>query len=284
MSTHRYTELEIRVLGDIELRGPHGTHAPGNSRPGAVLAMLAMHAGQIVSLDRLVDELWTAERATAGVKRVQVNVLRLRRALAQVAPSLDPAILVRTRSHGYCLEVDPDAIDAVRFARLIVRGRAELDAGDPARAAATLRDALALWRGEPYADFAYEPFAAAEIRRLQELRAYATELWAEAELALGEHALLAPELERLVARDPLRERLRALHMVALYRCRRQSEALAAYHAARRALVDELGIEPGSELRSLQRAILDQSPSLDFVVAAGTVVRAAAAPQRVLQAA
>lgn len=265
MSTLRYTDIDIRVLGELQVTGPAGTWAPGDARPGAVLAMLAMHAGEVVSLDRLVDELWTAERAAAGSKRVQVNVLRLRRALAGVAPALDPASVVRTRSRGYGLAIDPDAIDAVRFARLIVRGRAELDAGDPARAAETLREALALWRGEPYADFAYEPFVAIEIRRLTELRAFAFELWAEAELALGEHELLAPELERLVARDPLRERLQALLMVALYRCRRQGEALAAYRAARRALVDELGIEPGAELRSLQRAILDQCPSLELVV-------------------
>lgn len=282
MSTHRTTDLQIRVLGDLEVAGPHGTYAPGNARPAAVLAMLAMYAGEVVSLDRLVDELWTAQRATPGIKRVQVNVLRLRRALAAVAPARDPARVVRTRSRGYALEVDPDAIDAVRFARLIARGRAELDARDPARAAMTLSEALALWRGEPYADFAYEPFAAIEIRRLVDLRAYAVEVWAEAELALGSHALLAVELERLVARDPLRERLRALHMVALYRCNRQSDALAAYHAARRALVDELGIEPGAELRTLQRAILDQSASLELPGVAGS--RAAGPLPRLVQAA
>lgn len=283
MLIHRTTDVQIRVLGDLEVAGTGGTYAPGNARPAAVLAMLAMHAGEVVSLDRLLDELWTSERATPGVKRVHVNILRLRRALAAVAPAVDPASVVRTRSRGYCLDVDPEAIDAVRFTRLILRGRTKLDAGDPAAAAATLCEALALWRGEPYADFAYESFAAIEIRRLTEVRACAVELWAEAELALGSHALLAPELERLVARDPLRERLRALLMVALYRSGRQGDALAAYHDARRTLDDELGIEPGAELRTLQLAILDQSPSLELV-GAGRRLAAASPPPRLAQAA
>lgn len=269
------SSITLRVLGEVEAVGPSGTFVPGRTRPGALLAMLAIHAGECVPVDRIIDELWPAQAAAPAVKRVQVNVLRLRRALAQVAPDIDPAAVVRTRSCGYSLDLDPDRIDAVRFARLVVRGRAELDAGDPRRAAASLREALALWRGDPYADHAYEPFVAAEIRRLEELRACALEGWAEAELACGGHATLAPELERLVSRHPLRERLRALLMVALYRCRRQSEALAAYHAARRALVDELGIEPGSELRELQRAILAQSPALEL--SPRGPVRAAAQP-------
>jgi DNA-binding SARP family transcriptional activator len=203
--------------------------------------------------------------AAPAVKRVQVNVVRLRRALAQVAPAIDPAAVVRTRSCGYSLQLDGDRVDAVRFARLVTRGRAELTAGDPARAAASLRGALALalWRGDPYAGYAYETFAAPEIRRLEELRVCALEAWAEAELDCGAHATMAPELERLVSRHPLRERLHALHMVALYRSRRQGEALAAYHRARRALFDGLGIQPGSELRELQRAILGQSPALEL---------------------
>jgi DNA-binding SARP family transcriptional activator len=255
--------IALRVLGEVELAGPRGTFSPGSARPGALLALLAIHAGECVPVDRLIDELWTSDARSSAVKRVQVNVLRLRRALGAVAPDVDPAALVRTGARGYSLELDPDRIDAVCFERLLGRGRGELAAGDPRRAAATLRDALALWRGTPYADFAYEPFASAEIRHLEELRACALELWAEAELALGGHAALAPKLERLVARDPLRERLRALLMVALYRCCRQAEALAVYQSARNDLVDGLGIEPGLELRALQRAILDQSPSLEL---------------------
>jgi DNA-binding SARP family transcriptional activator len=255
--------LELRVLGAVEAAGPAGTFAPGAARPGAVLAILAIHAGEAVAADRLIDELWTSQAGSAGVKRLQVNVLRLRRALAAVAPQADVAAIVRTAARGYALDLDPECIDAVRFARLIARGRAALDAGAAARASAMLREALALWRGDPYSGFAYESFAVAEIRRLEELRTYALELWAEAELELGAHAAMAPELERLVARHPLRERPRALLMVALYRCRRQGDALATYQAARRALVDELGIEPGAELRALQHAILEQCPSLEL---------------------
>jgi DNA-binding SARP family transcriptional activator len=258
----RTSSVALRVLGEVEATGELGTFAPGRARPGAVLALLVIHAGECVSVDRMVDELWTAESRVPGAKRVQLNVLRLRRALASVAPGLDPTAVVRTRSRGYSLEVDPDSIDAVCFARLVACGRAELDAGDPARAAATVRDALAIWRGDPYADYAYEPFAAAEIRRLDELRTFALETWAEAELALGAHASMAVELQRLVARHPLREHLRALLMVALYRCCRQSEALAAYQEARRALVEGLGVEPGRELRELHHAILVHSPELE----------------------
>jgi DNA-binding SARP family transcriptional activator len=274
--------LEIRVLGEVEAVSRCGTFAPGRARPGALLAMLVIHAGECVPVDRLVDELWSAESPARGAKRVQVNVLRLRRGLAQVAPEVEPGALIRTRSHGYSLEIDPDSLDAARFARLIARGRSELDCGDPARGAATLREALALWRGRPYGGYAYESFAAPEIRRLEELRTWGLEAWAEAELALGAHATMVPELERLVTRHPLCERLHALLMIALYRCRRQSEALAAYHRARAALVDGLGLEPGSELRALQSAILGQCPSLEL--GAGFAPVAPAPPRLFAQAA
>jgi DNA-binding SARP family transcriptional activator len=274
--------VEIKVLGEVEAVGPCGAFAPGRARPGALLAMLAIHAGECVPVDRLVEELWSAESPARGAKRVQVNVLRLRRGLAQVAPQLDPGALVRTGSHGYSLDIDPDCLDAARFARLIARGRSELDCANPARGAATLRQALALWRGRPFGGYAYESFAAPEIRRLEELRTWGLEAWAEAELALGAHATMVPELERLVMRHPLCERLHALLMIALYRCRRQSEALAAYHRARAVLVDGLGLEPGSELRALQSAILDQCPSLE--VGAGLAPLATALPRSLGQAA
>ncbi len=274
--------IEIRVLGEVEAAGPCGAFTPGRARPGALLAMLVIHAGECVPVDRLVEELWSTESPARGAKRVQVNVLRLRRGLARVAPQLDPGTLIRTGSHGYSLEIDTDSLDAARFARLIARGRSELDRCDPARGAATLREALALWRGRPYGGYAYESFAAAEIRRLEELRTWGLEAWAEAELAIGAHATLVPELERLVTRHPLCERLHALLMIALYRCRRQSEALATYHRARAALVDGLGLEPGSELRALQSAILDQCPSLEL--GAGLASVATALPRPFAQAA
>jgi DNA-binding SARP family transcriptional activator len=265
--------ISLRVLGEVEVLASRGTFAPGGTRPGAVLALLAVEAGASVPVDRFLDELWTTPAAARDVKRLQVNVLRLRRALARIAPDADPAAIVRTRSCGYALVLDPEAIDAVRFARLVARGLRELDGAEPRRAAGTLRSALALWRGEPYADYAYEPFVAAEARRLDELRRCAIEARVEAQLALGAHATVAAELERLVAREPLRERLHALFMVALYRCGRQGEALAAYRAARAALVDALGIEPGPELRRLQRAILEQSAWLEPGAGVAEVLRA-----------
>jgi DNA-binding SARP family transcriptional activator len=255
--------IALRVLGEVELHGPRGMFAPAGSRPGAVLALLAIDAGEIVPVDRLLDELWTAPAIAGDAKRVQVNVLRLRRALGRIAPDVDPAAAVRTRRFGYALEIEPEAIDAVRFARLVARGRRELGGGDHRRAATTLRGALALWRGTPYGDYVYEPFVAAEVRRLEELRRCAVELRIEAQLALGAHSTVATELERLIARDPLRERLHALRILALYRCGRQGEALSAYRAAHATLDDALGIEPGPELRRLQRAVLEQSTWLEL---------------------
>lgn len=250
----------IRLLGEVEAEGAHGVYAPAAARPGALLALLATRHGETVTADELIDALWAAP-GTAPHKRLHVNVLRLRRALTSVAPGIDPAAVVRTRARGYVLDVDPGCIDAVRFERGLTQGRAELAAGNAVRASGTLRDALSCWRTRPLVDYAYEAFAQAEIRRLEEHYADAFELWAESELTLGRHRGLVGELERLVAAHPLRERPRELLMVALYRCSRQSDALAAYHQARRALVDGLGIEPGRRLQGLQRAILDQSPAL-----------------------
>ena len=264
-SVHQIPEqgIALCVLGEVEALGPCGRFAPGGARPGAVLALLAIDAGECVPVDRFLDELWTTGAAARDIKRVQVNIRRLRQALTRIAPDVDAAATVRTRARGYALEIDPADVDAVRFARLVARGQRELDAREPRRAAATLRSALALWRGEPYADYAYEQFVAAEARRLEDLRRYAVELQIEARLALGEHATMVAELDRRIARDPLRERLHALLMIALYRCGRQGDALAAYRAAYTTLVDALGIEPGAELCRLQRAILEQSACLEL---------------------
>jgi DNA-binding SARP family transcriptional activator len=254
--------VRYKVLGELEAVGPAGSLRPGRSRPGALLALLLVHAGETVTSSRVLHELWSHEQDPGSSKRVQVNVVRLRRALGTIAPAADSLALVRTRTRGYLLDVDCDCVDAFAFARLAARGRASLAAGDAPGAARDLRAALALWRGEPYADFADEEFAQAEIRHLQELHLTALEDWAAAEIELGGHARIAADLQRLVARNPLRERMRALHMLALYRSRRQGEALAAYHAARRTFITELGIEPGRELRELEQAILEQRPSLE----------------------
>ncbi len=172
--------------------------------------------------------------------------------------------MIATREHGYELRLDPGRLDADQFERLVAEGRSELAAGGPARAASTLEAALALWRGPPLADLAFERFAQREIGRLDDLRVAALELLTEAELALGHHAHLVERLEGLVAEHPYRERFRAQLMLALYRCDRQADALQAYHDARRTLADDLGIDPGERLRELERAILTQDPRLDLV--------------------
>ena len=177
----------------------------------------------------------------------------------ELRKALGPAIV--TRAPGYVLELDPERVDAHRFARLAQEGRAALEGGDAASAEVALREALALWRGPALADFLYEPFAQNQIARLEELRTVVVEERIDADLALGRHAELVPELEALVQAEPLRERPRAQLMLALYRSGRQADALAAYRQARETLVEELGIDPGPELRELEAAILRQDDSL-----------------------
>jgi DNA-binding SARP family transcriptional activator len=224
------------------------------------LAVLLLHANETLTTDRLIDELWGERPPAAAAKTVQVSISRLRKALAAGGGDASAGVVV-TREGGYALEVEPERLDAHRFERLVARGRRELAAGRPERAAAPLEEALSLWRGPPLADLAYEPFAQREIARLEDLRVAAREWLIEARLALGRHAEVVGELEGLIAEHPYRERLRAQLMLALYRCDRQADALQAYQDARRTLVEELGIEPGERLRELERAILAQDAAL-----------------------
>ncbi len=212
-----------------------------------------------MTTDRLVEDLWSGEPPAKAVKSVQIHVSRLRRVLAGDGNGQDDVLV--TRPIGYLLRVAPGELDAGRFEGLLQEGRQALAAKAPERAAEQLREALALWRGRPLADLAYETFAQPEIARLEELRLTALEVRIEADLALGRHALLVAELERLVGEHPARERLHAQLMLALYRCGRQADALAAYRAARAALDAEFGLEPGPELKRLERAILRQDPAL-----------------------
>jgi DNA-binding SARP family transcriptional activator/class 3 adenylate cyclase len=245
--------LEFRVLGPFEARDGDRVLPVGRGKQTALLALLLIHANEVLSVDRLVDELWGERRTATARKALQVYVGNLRKLLG--------AETIVTRPPGYELRLEPDALDLGRFERLVDDARAALSAGDANAASALLSDALALWRGPPLAELAFEPFAQPEIARLDELRLAAIEERLEADLALGRHGQLVPELERLNAEHPVRERLRGQLMLALYRCGRQADALDAYQAARRALVDELGIEPGPALQELQRLILVQDPSL-----------------------
>jgi peptide/nickel transport system substrate-binding protein len=246
--------LEFRVLGPFEVSEGGRPLDVGSGKQRALLALLLLRAGQVVSTDGLIDALWGERPPPSAPNSVHIYVSRLRRALGNGR--------LETRGHGYLLRLGPQELDLGRFERLLVEGRELLAGGDATRAAETLRAALSLWRGPPLSDFASEPFAQIEIARLEELHQAALEERIEADLALGRHAELVPELEALVREHPLRERLRAQLMLALYRSGRQADALAAYRQARRTLGEELGLEPGRALQELERAILRQDADLD----------------------
>jgi DNA-binding SARP family transcriptional activator/streptogramin lyase len=249
--------MEYKILGTLEVADQDREVLLGGGRQRSVLALLLLHANEVVSSERLIDELWGDAPPPTAAKTVQVYVSQLRKSLRNGAP--DGPLL--TRGRGYVLQIGPGELDRERFERSLADGRRALEDDAPARAAEMLRDGLALWRGPPLADFAYEPFAQAEIARLEELRLSALEQRIEADLALGRHAEVVGELETLVAEHPLREALRGQLMLALYRCGRQAEALATYRSGRQRLVDELGIEPSTSLRELHEAILAQDAAL-----------------------
>jgi DNA-binding SARP family transcriptional activator len=225
-----------------------------------VLAVLLLHANEVVSTDRLIDDLWGESPPESAANMLQGYVSHLRKMLEPGSHRGEHEVLV-SRPPGYVLQVQPDQVDAERFVRLTGEGRQLLKDGDAEAAADRLRAALALWRGGTLDDLAYEEFARADIDRLDELRLQTLEDLVDADLALGRHDRLVGELRELVERHPLRERLQAQLMAALYRCGRQAEALEVYRDARRALRDELGIEPGPVLRQLEQAILRQDPAL-----------------------
>ena len=242
--------LEFRILGPLEV-GSNGSLLPlGGQKQRTLLAALLVHAGEVVSTDRLIDEVWGEEPPRTAATSLQNFVSQLRKVVG-------PELLV-TQPPGYVLRVDPDRVDAARFERLLREARN----GAPEDRATEIAGALSLWRGPALADFAFDQFAQDEIRRLEELRLTALEERIDAELELGRHRELVAELEMLVAAQPTRERLRGQLMLALYRSGRQVEALDAYQQARRALVEELGIDPGPELQRLHASILRQEAPLE----------------------
>jgi predicted ATPase/DNA-binding SARP family transcriptional activator len=252
--------VEFQLLGPLAVVDDDGheiTLRPGRQR--ALLALLVLRAEQMVSSDVLVEELWGEAPPPTALKMLRNQVSGLRRALG-------PGTRLETRPGGYRLRLAHGERDIDRFEQLLAHGQERLG-NDPEAAAANFRDALALWRGQPLADFAYEPFAQTEVARLEERWLLAFEGRVEAELALGRHSDLVAELEVAVAQHPLRERLHGQLMLALYRSDRQADALQAYQDARRMLVDELGIEPGADLRRLHQAILTQDADLEAPVAA-----------------
>ena len=253
--------MEFRILGALEVSVDGEPLALAGAKPKAVLAILLLHANEVVSTDRLMDDLWGRPPDTARAA-LQVYIAQLRKLLEPDRERGEPGRVLLTRSPGYVLQVEPNQLDSARFERLLADARAARGDGRPHDAGDRLREALSLWRGPALADFLYEPFAQGEIARLEELRIEALEERIEADLTRGAGVELIPEIEALVGGHPLRERLRGQLMLALYRAGRQAEALDAYQAAHRTLDEQLAIAPSPALQQLQQQILRQDPALD----------------------
>jgi DNA-binding SARP family transcriptional activator/DNA-binding beta-propeller fold protein YncE len=279
--------LEFLLLGPLEARLDGEPLLLGGGRQRSLLAVLLLHANEIVSREQLIEAVWGAKRPSTIAAALNVHLSKLRKLLA--VGGTDAALV--TAPHGYVLRIDPDRLDLNRFEGLLRDGREALLAGEAVAAAARLDEALGLWRGPPLAELDLGASVEAAISRLCELRLGGLEDRFEAGLQLGRHAELVPELEGFVREHPLHERARAQLMVALYRSGRQSEALQTYRDARRLLAEELGLDPGPELQRLEKAILVQDASLTrpdsrrsprrrrarrLVVAAGLPVAAVAA--------
>jgi DNA-binding SARP family transcriptional activator len=257
--------LEFRILGPLEVVGDDGgVIRLGGPKQRATLAILLLDANRVLPVERLADELYAGAAPVTAVTQVQRQISDLRKAL--------PDPVIETRSPGYVLRVPREQLDLHRFERWTQEAAQLLTRGEAQRSADLLRDALALWRGPPLADLAYESFARTVIERLEEIRLAALEQRIEADFALGRHRELVGELEQLSAAHPTRESIRALLMLALYRSGRQPEALDVYRQTREALMREFGIEPTPRLHELERAILTHDPALDLE-GAGAGVRA-----------
>jgi YVTN family beta-propeller protein len=253
--------MDYRILGPLAVYDEERRAVElGGRQQRLVFAVLLLHRNEVVSVDRLIDVLWGERAPTNAVKNVQVHLSRLRRAL-EFDGSEPKKEVVRTRTSGYVLEVTPGEVDADRFERLVDEGRRALAAADPEHAATLLQEALALWRGPPLADFAYDSFAQGEIEKLGELRLRAVETRIDVDLALGRHDDVVPELQALVAEHRLRERFGGQLIVALYRSGRKADALRVYEDARLALAQELGLEPSEGLQHLHREVLKDDPAL-----------------------
>lgn len=247
--------MDFRLLGPLEV-DDDGREVALGPKQQALLAILLLHRGEAVRADRLIDDLYGEHPPRSATKSLQAHLSRLRKALGD-------GCTFRTTPGGYVLSVEPGRLDLDRLEVLVDQGRRALSAGDPEAASTSLTEALTLWRGVPLADFRYADWAQSEIGRLEEQRVSILEDRIESDLALGRHADLVGELEAIINEHPLRERLRVQLMLALYRSGRQAEALEAYQAARRTLVDELGIDPGRSLRELEQAVLRQDVGLDL---------------------
>jgi DNA-binding SARP family transcriptional activator/DNA-binding beta-propeller fold protein YncE len=248
-------QIEFGILGPLEVKVDGKSVKLGGRGERALLGTLLLDAGETVALERLVDDLWGEAPPASARHLIHVYVSRLRRGLGE--PSV-----ITTRPPGYAVELGAHALDATTFERLLDEGRRAQATGSYQEALGSFDGALALWRGSALADLDLESDARIKQSRLDELRVVALEERISIRLMLGQHGQVVPELEQAVASNPLRELLRAQLMLALYRCGRQAEALDRYREGRRLLVEELGIEPGPELRALEASILRHDPSLD----------------------
>ena len=250
--------MEIRLLGPVEILTARGPVPIGSAKQRALLAFMALNPQRLLTYDALVDGLWGDEPPDATLEALRFHVSRLRGVLRQV----DDADRLRTRPGGYQLVLDEEAVDAIRFEKLVAGARlARSEGAGPDAVSRALRDGLDLWVGTALADVNGEPFVVGERQRLEELRLTATEEYFAAELAVGRHSEAVGELERMVRRHPLRERFWELLITALYRSGRQADALAAYQRLRRILADELGIEPSPALKELEHNVLVQHTGL-----------------------
>ena len=252
--------MEFRILGPLEVVDGDRTIEVNAPKQRLLLTVLALAAGREVTAETLLEELWGEDPPGGGLKTLHYHVSKLRDALQPDRQPGEESVIL-TQPNGYALAVSPDDVDAVRFGRIVQDARRLLEF-DPSQAAVRLREALDLWRGEIPTELLGMPAASLEARRLGELRLTALEDRINADLAIGHHTDIVPELEALVSEHPLRERLWAQLMVALYRCDRQAEALRAYQRLRTHLGEELGIEPSPDLRRLEEAILLQEPDLE----------------------
>jgi len=256
--------MRIAVIGPLEVLSDDATPVlvPG-AKERLLLAVLAAGAPDVQSADRIVESLWNGDPPVSARKSLQAHVVRLRSALEPARPKGSSGRYVVRRGQGYALALDRSSIDALHIGDLAARGHAQLASGRADEAVRQLGAAVGLWRGEPYADWPDEPFAETERRRLSQIRDGAVVGLLEAQLELGRHADALPELERLVAEDPLREDWWRLLMLALYRAGRQADALAAGRRARAVLTQELGADPGPPLRDVEAAILEHDPRLEL---------------------
>lgn len=255
------TAVRFNILGPLQVEAGRSVVELTSFKQRSLLGLLLLNANQIVSTDRLIDELWGDEGSRDKQNALWVHLSNLRKVLEPDRPKGSESDLLLTRPPGYLLRIGPNDIDATVFEQLVAEGRA-LRSADPAAASLVLSEALAMWRGHALEDFAYEAWAQADIARLDELRVEAVQARIDADLDRGMARELIGELESLVRQYPLQEHLAGQLMLALYRAGRQSEALRVFQATNTRLGDELGIEPSAGLQSLEEQILLNAPELD----------------------